>query len=418
MRKLFKNHKVNYIIIGLLGIIIGGSIGITANTYLLQSNEIQYTSDKSVQQAIEELYVLAENSGGSNEVLPIGTVNVEGYRITIPYTGSYTNVSCVYGIDENYGSIGTVSDNTCTFKGSSANQTLYYKLVATDDTGKIYEKQSEVVTGSVSPISIVSLGDYIYMKPESTSYSITADMTGCVSGATNDDDSSACGGISGKAQTINPSELTVWRVIRKNADGTIDVVSDRVSSKQIYFYSRTGYQNYIGTLNSIANQYKHSNYVQSTRHMGYDGKATKYITDGSYLSYKKSIWKSTTSSSTTVDYEKLGAGDMGYLTDEKLVSAVYGNLIAKNPSGTDTNYWLASRHYVYNSSIYYITLNGRFIDSTNNKSGFSRFFLSYSNGNLRQYSSAMSIRPILTLKSTVKITGGSGTLGNEYRLDI
>lgn len=370
MRKIFKNCKINYIIIGLLGIIIGSSICITANTYLLQSKEIQYTSDKSVQQAIEELYTLANNSVGSNETLPIGTIIVEGYRITIPYTGNYPVIRCIYGTDENYGNVGTLSNNACTFKGSSANQTLYYKLVATDDTGKIYEKQSKVVTGSVSPISIVSLGDYIYMKPESTSYSITSDMTGCTSLR-----------YCGVTQTINPSELTVWRVIRKNADGTVDVVSDKVSSTIVYFYGKIGYTKLVSSLNTIAGQYINSNFVQSARYLN-------------------------------------------KTADTSLVKAVYDNLIAYNPSGIATKYWLADNTSERSSLTtgYIRRYYGLYVNASGNIDKYELLYEHYyeadDTSDYDNYSCGNSIRPILTLKSTVKITGGSGTLGNEYRLDI
>ena len=151
MKKLFKNQKIKYLVFAILGLLIGGSVGITATTYVLQSSEIQYDSNKSVQQAIDELYTLAENAGGSIETLPVGTVTVSGYSIIVPYTGSYTNVSCVYGTSTSYGNTGTISNNTCTFRGTSSSQTLYYKIVAVttdNDKGQVYINSGSATTGT------------------------------------------------------------------------------------------------------------------------------------------------------------------------------------------------------------------------------------------------------------------------------
>ena len=215
------------------------------------------------------------------------------------------------------------------------------------------------------------------MKPTSTSYSITSSMTGCVSGLS----SSYCNGINGEPQTINPSELTLWRVIKKNSDGTVDVVSDKVSSKAVYFYGRTGYQNFVGSLNTIAAQYTNSDYVQSTRYMSE--------------------------------------------SDTSLISSIYGNLIAKNASEIATGYWYAgtstegsywydcdSDGHTQNHTKYkvgYITSNG-------DKYGMSLYY----SGNFcsHYYSSFASLRPILTLKSTVKIIGGTGTSSDNYQLGL
>ena len=42
-----------------------------------------------MQQAVEELYSKADNIIGSNEVLPVGNINVSEYTVIVPYTGTY-----------------------------------------------------------------------------------------------------------------------------------------------------------------------------------------------------------------------------------------------------------------------------------------------------------------------------------------
>ena len=49
MKKIFKSQKIKYLLFFILGGIVIGTIGITATTYVLQSSEIQYKDNKSVQ---------------------------------------------------------------------------------------------------------------------------------------------------------------------------------------------------------------------------------------------------------------------------------------------------------------------------------------------------------------------------------
>lgn len=90
------------------------------------------------------------------------------------------------------------------------------------------------------------------MTPTSASYTISKDLTGYTSD-----------------QTINPRELKLWKVIKKNSDRTVEVVSEYVSSSKIYFKGWTGYMNLVGGLNTIAAQYTNTKYVSRTRHIGY-----------------------------------------------------------------------------------------------------------------------------------------------------
>ncbi|MBP3461327.1 MAG: hypothetical protein J6K21_02845 [Bacilli bacterium] len=49
------------------------------------------------------------------------------------------------------------------------------------------------------------------------------------------------------------------------------MVSENVSSTYVYFQGQTGYKNLVGYLNELASKYTNTKYVQSTRHMGYNG---------------------------------------------------------------------------------------------------------------------------------------------------
>ena len=223
MKKIFKNKRILNIIFGILGLIIGGGIGITATTYVLQANEIEYKNNKSVQEAIEELYTMAQNSGGSTETLPLGSVTVSGTQITIPYTGNYPNIYCVYGTTENYGSEGTISSNNCSFSGSS-NTTYYYKIVATDNTGRIYEGSGSATTlsGPTRVLTDLPTGvkAIVYLDPTDISKSCNA------SNSTEGDGISGCM----KWYAFSEDDTSYTMILDHNTTAKVAWNSDRVNT--------------------------------------------------------------------------------------------------------------------------------------------------------------------------------------------
>ena len=232
------------------------------------------------------------------------------------------------------------------------------------------------------------------MTPTSTSFTTDTAKTGYTS-----------------TQTINPSELNIWRVIKVNSDGTMEVVSENVSSIAVYFKGQTGYKNLVGYLNELASKYTNPKYVQSTRHMGYNGQ-TQYLTDTASTvdsTATTAPWTSSTGSSTV---ESKGGGDKLYTTDTNLVKNALGTIVAKNPSGKASAYWLASRYYYYNRSTnwYYY---GRSMDaggSVNNLDLYSYYSGFYAN------SYSYRLRPILTLKSGISYTPATGRSDDPFVL--
>ena len=242
------------------------------------------------------------------------------------------------------------------------------------------------------------VGDYVSMTPTKTTFTVPMTLTGYTSN-----------------HTINPSELNLWRVIRINSDNTVDMVSEYVSSVSVYFKGQTGYQNYIGTLNYIAKQYENQKYTSGSRHMGYNGTQTEYITDTSALTATTAPQTSNTSNSNvTSATEVKGLGDMGYETDYNLVNTALGTLEAKQVGTTTAqNYWLASRHNSYVSSSDW-DFGGRYIIGSGSlRSGY---LYGYSYGGFRASKDRKAVRPIVTLKSGVKASSGDGSSSSPYVL--
>ena len=268
------------------------------------------------------------------------------------------------------------------------------------------------LTPTITSINEIKVGDYISMTPTSTSYTPLGEDTGCL----NDE---IC-----TQNTINPSELNLWRVIKKNDDGTVEAVSEYVSSTDVYFYGKEGYINFVGTLNKIAAQYTNSKYVERTRHIGYSNQTEK-ITDTSKLSLttaspwgeketlNRGKWSTECDSSEYLcgTDENLGAGDIGYEIDYNLVNGVYGTMEANNPSGSSSDYFISSRYFEGNTSEWNIHVGMAIADRLFYQAAYRYIFdipLDYPYPPDFSVVFNSAVRPIVTIKANVQVVSGDG----------
>ena len=248
--------------------------------------------------------------------------------------------------------------------------------------------------------STLSLGDYISYTPSKTSYTTDTAYTGYTS-----------------TQTINPSELNLWRVLSINGDGTVDLISENVSSVAVFFRGQTGYQNLVGYLNVLASQYETPGITVGSRHFGYNGQ-TEFITDTTYF-VNPAPWTCTTNGASgnctpdPDDYEAYGGGDTLYTTDYDLVNTVLGTRVAKEVgTSTATDYWMASRYYNLSSATYY-RWSGRYVAASGSNS--NNYLYYWSSGSFYTRNDRDAIRPIVTLASTLSYSG----VGNkDYPMEI
>ena len=234
--------------------------------------------------------------------------------------------------------------------------------------------------------STLALGDYISYTPAKTSYTTDTSKTGDTS-----------------TQNINPSELNLWRVLSINDDGTVDLISENVSSTAVTFTGLTGYKNFVGYLNVLASQYETEGITVGSRHFGYSNQ-TEYITSDTYF-VNPAPWTCSTGGSCSPkpdDYESYGGGDTGYLDDYNLVNTVLGTRIANKVDGPASIYWMASRHYGYSSATRYYWY-ARYV-STSSSNGISNLYV-YSSSSFSNGSSSNALRPIVRLKSGFSYSG-------------
>ena len=262
-------------------------------------------------------------------------------------------------------------------------------------------------------IDRIAVGEYISLIPDVQTYSVPLALTGY-----NSDQTIKIAG------TNASNGLRLWRVIDIHSDGSFDVVSEYVSSDNVYFKGTTGYANFVGALNTIASQYQKSGYTIGSRIMGYDGQ-TEIIGDTSAFDESTTDAPSTTttpSPTTGIGEEYLGgvAGDTLYLKDIQLVGNVYksdtstygsnGLKAYKVGTTTATKYWIASRKFKYNSPTDF-SFQLRSVDTDGGLSG--GIIRKYDDG-WGGFGTGLAIRPILTLRSGISISGGTGTKDNPY----
>ena len=259
----------------------------------------------------------------------------------------------------------------------------------------------EVYNNSVCPSGYVcakkkttlALGDYVKMTPTKSSYTTDTSKTGYSS-----------------TQTINPQELNLWRVIKINDDGTVEMISEHVSSTAIYFSGQTGYQNIVGYLNVLASQYENNIYTTSSRYFGYNGQ-TEYITDTSKFT-NPAPWTCSTKESGCNTIESQGGGDTLYQKDVNLINNVLGIRVTTKPNDrSNAPYWIASRYYYYSSSASYAWD----VRKVNNDGSYSNNFLYHNSSSVFQtYTEGGYLRPIVVLKSGLKYNGvGTKTIPME-----
>ena len=160
--------------------------------------------------------------------------------------------------------------------------------------------------------------------------------------------------------------------------------------------SMNSYNNAISTLNNAAGVYNNSDY-STARCVG--SNPTTPSAEAGYYTFTE--FSSSYSG-------KLKDADTNYETDYNQMEALEINNIADA-------YWLASR--IVASSSYHSSFYVRFVDTGGDV--YSHYLCDvYSGGGTYAGSGSNGLRPVFTLKSGIKVTGGNGESGTPYTLGL
>ena len=311
----------------------------------------------------------------------------KNYKILIGlFIGIFISITTVYAVTY----VGSASDLTYDNTNSGLKSTNVQDALV--ELYKYKECPKNFVC--MKKKNTLAVGDYVKMTPTKSTYTTDTSKTGYSS-----------------TQTINPQELNLWRVISLNSDGTVDVISEHISTTNVYFKGKTGYQNFVGYLNVLASQYENSTYTKGSRYFGYNGQ-TEYITD-TYRFTKPAPWTCSTGESCNL-VESQGGGDTLYQKDYDLVNNAIGTLKATNVNGSSSDYWIASRYYHYYDGATY-GWYGRYISSSGFLYDNYLYYYYKYNSSLRDDYYSYALRPVLTLKSGLEYSG-RGTAEDPYKL--
>ena len=277
-------------------------------------------------------------------------------------------IGIIIGISTTVGATTIFNSKDITYSSDKTTKTN-----VKDSLDELYNKTGKCPEGQycyTEPLGLsdkVELGDYIKMTPTSTSYTPPGELTGCMNDAN-------C-----KQNTINPSELNLWRVIKKNEDGTIEVVSEYVSSEPVFLYGKVGYMNYVGALNTVAAQYTNEKYVERTRHMGYSNQI-EYCNEFSATACPR---------------------DMNHTIDVELLRDAIGSIKGYCSSKKACRYWLSGRQGIE---------QGAWVYDCYEEEEWAGWILGEfkDDGSVEEKVAFDSIRPILTLKADIKVKSGDG----------
>ncbi len=355
----------------------------------ITSDEVIYQDD-TVTKALDELNICAiSGDATADEILSGKSAYVQGKLVvgTIPSKGSATYTPST---TNQIISAGQYLSEDQIIKGDANLKAENIKCGVTI-FGVKGTKDCAPSTFLSGLWTTAKIGDYVRMVPNLKSYTIPTSLTGYTS-----------------TQTINPSELKTWRIIRFNDDGTIEMVSEYVSSKAVYFSGETGYRNLVEALKNIASAFAVPNLTSSTRPMGYKDQS---------LNINYTILPSFCNNTSTEDnsLERRGCGDVSSQPDRNLVRSACRNLSSMPVSGSDSNsdYWLASRYFV---STQYGGMFGAAKTAGSTGWSYATLYDCTSGSSCSGKTVGLPFRPIVILLPSVSASSGSGTISSPWVL--
>ena len=264
----------------------------------------------------------------------------------------------------------TSTSTTYTYSGLSAETQYTLKVIVKDKAGKTATRSINVTTNSYPSVTTLKEGNYVnYVDKNGTTRKCMVLY----------DNNSGYG-----IQIIMMS--TIGSVTLGDLDGSDNQVA-----------SANSYNNAITTLNNTAANYLNTTYATSARNVG-SIPNNKNSESTTYTTYTNQYNGST--------YSFRGQ-DNNYVTD-------WNQMGTLGIRSTGTNYWLSSRVQTPsgNAMLYDI----RRVNTSGVITTDEMLLVFVSSGNLYPDTYTYAIRPVFTLKTTLKITGGSGTSSSPYTL--
>ena len=338
-----------------------------------------YTLDKAGNVSSAKTQVVYKDSTApSTASLTVGTVGETTIAVTAKgadatsgvysYQFQRSTTSSTTGFTTVATQTSTATSYSYTYSGLTAGTTYYLRVIVTDKAGNA--KTGTAVTQATTNKTVANTlkaGDYVtYPSPK--------------------------GNLSCRVLYDNSSGYGVQLI-------TSDTVKNVTLGSSDFSTSMTSYNNAIATLNNEANAYNNTTYSSSARCVGSVPNNPSQDSAGYHTTQFSSSYSG-----------QLKDTDTNYEADFNQMGTLGIRKIGKD-------YWLASR-LVFSSSIasdFFV----RNVSFSGSLGSISYYMCSVkSNGYPYGNSYSYGLRPVFTLKSGIKVTGGSGTSGSPYTLGV
>jgi len=264
-----------------------------------------------------------------------------------------------------------------------------YTAISPSSSEKNVTKQQDDIK-----IESIPVGSYIKYQPSSTSCTVLAEDSGYENN-----------------QTYNPSTITSWKVF-KNNNGQLDIISSE-SVGDLTLQGITGYAKAVDTLNKMCSSYVNSTYADNGRCLGYiESSSVGTIDEQTYPFTYEYTYK-----------HDFPYSDEYFRKDQTVINtkvedidlAYYYPLRHK-----EGHIWLASRSVL---AIKNLKNNGgtsfsvRGLSSSGSQNDSTLYYFDL-DGSTNSNMQTKGIRPVISLKPRIKITGGEGTKDNPYTISM
>ena len=305
----------------------------------------------------------------------IETSNITANSVTVTVTavdnesGLATNGTYEYYLNSESTPKKTTTENSYTYTGLASETNYTLRVVVRDKAGLTKEASTTVTTSYPTVDSTLKEGNFVYY----------VDGKGITR---------KCAVLYGPGSAYGIQIITMDTVEDVTIGDSYDTSTATISQ----------YNRLISTLNVRASSYTNHTYSTSARCVG-SVPNNSYSESGMYKNSER--WFS--------DYNgKLKGPDNNYVTDLNQMKAL-------SISGIGESYWFASRcNKVDSDKIYFGNYH-----STTNGGAVEAYWCSADNEHHFSYSSRTDrLRPVFTLKSGIRITGGDGSEVSPYTLGV
>ncbi len=368
---------------------------------------------------------ITTNANGTGDVTD--NTATEGQTLYITFGATLENGTITKVVD-NDGNKEMTASNGLYSKAITQNGTYAFTITGTGENGEV-TTEAKVPVKKYEKRAGIKVGDYVNYAPDTAS------------GKTYDSEKLKKGGYS-STQTVTKEDLN-WRVLRKNDDGSIDLIGD-ATSNSVYFSGSLGYNNGVYLLNDICKElYSNNTHNITARSVNLED-MEKWLTDSGQTA--RANYSNAVKYGETKEYKggysyrpdiygKVEDENANYYSDPttNTYTPASGTATADNTLNAKQTYYIISinsTNYgdgakVLSSSSYY-WVAARYVDCNSNGAGFG---LRSAGSNMNGYdlfgsnnyanSSNSRLRPVVSLGSDVQITPSTGTnsSSNKHTID-